>query len=63
MAKETSFMGWVGYLRQKRRQPWRPVVEGGSEDETWDQLLNYPAQGDKCVLPVGRDPNQDRVLR
>jgi hypothetical protein len=56
----TRTAAFVGWYRTNRRQPWRPVVEAGSEDAALDKLLREPPGG-KIVLPAGRDPNQREI--
>ncbi len=53
----TQTAAFVGWYRANCRQPWRPVVQAGSEGAALDQLLAY-LPGDKIVLPAGRDPNE-----
>jgi len=49
---------FVGWHREDRRSPWRPIVEAESEDGAFRQLLDAARGGDKCILPRGIDPNE-----
>lgn len=48
---------FVGWHRSSKRSPWRAIVEGQSEAETLNRLLDAAVGGDKTVLPAGADPN------
>ncbi len=51
---EPKFVGWH---RQGRGRPWIRSCEGHTENEVWQKLLDDRPGGNKCVTPVGRDPN------
>jgi hypothetical protein len=50
-------MSWTGWYRPDPGSPWRAVVSGDEETVVFNKLLDTVRGGDKCVLPVGVDPN------
>lgn len=54
---------FIGWHRRSPKFPWRPVVDGQSEYEVLRRLLEMDWWGDLTVLPTGRDPNQESMLR
>jgi len=52
------FVGW----QRVGRGPWVAVVEGATEWQAHEKLLDHPCPGpgrDLTVLPAGRDPNEE----
>ncbi len=50
-------MGWTGRHRLDPLSPWRAIVTADDETKALNKLLDTVRGGDKCVLPVGVDPN------
>jgi hypothetical protein len=48
---------FVGGRRAGSGHPWRPVVQGATEAEAWDRLLDAAEGGDKAVLAEGNRPD------
>lgn len=51
---------WRGWWRKGPRARWHAAVETDTPEAAWDWLLDTGASWDKCVLPVGQDPNVRR---
>jgi hypothetical protein len=58
---ETPFIGW--WRPAGRRQKWREVCQGATEEECLDRLLGAAQGGDKMVLETGRRPEETRGPR
>jgi hypothetical protein len=62
-----ALAAYVGWTRRNRRQSWRAVATGGTEQECWNALRNYRAASpdryaDSLILPAGKNPNGDSLL-
>ena len=54
---DVSFIGWYG---PDPRSPWCAIVNGDTESEVFNRLLDTVRGGDKNVLPAGVDPNAEK---
>jgi hypothetical protein len=62
-----ALAAYVGWTRRRRRQPWRAVVTGTTEQQCWTALRNYRAASpdryaDSLILPAGKNPNGGSLL-